>query len=195
MSATGTTITATEWAESFDGVAPAPKTSGVRPRAKVTPELQMEVEAFLFEQAEILDERRWDDWLALFTEDGHYWMPVTEEQEVADGVPNIFYEDMDLMRVRVKRVTHPRAWSQKPPHKTTHVVSNVIVESADPATGDLVVRSKFHMVEFRRDAVRHFAGRYRHNLVKTADGYRIRLQRVDLVDGEGTFQYVIQTWI
>ena len=47
----------------------------------------------------------------------------------------------------------------------------------------------------RNFAIRHFAGGYRHWLVRTPDGYRIKLQRVDLVDGEGTFDYVIQTWV
>ena len=115
--------------------------------------------------------------------------------EAGEGVPNIFYEDVDHMKMRAKRVTHPRAWSQKPPHRTTHVVSNVLVESFDPASGEVVVRSRFHMIEFRREARRHFAGSYRHWLVRTPDGYRIKLQRVDLVDGEGTFDYVIQTWV
>ncbi len=78
------------------------------------PDTQRAVEQFLYRQADILDERAWDDWLALFIEDGHYWMPVSEDQTVADGVPNIFYEDLDLMRVRIKRVNHPHAWSQQP---------------------------------------------------------------------------------
>jgi len=186
---------ATEWAETLDGAPPSRKGAPPQPHVKVSPELKMEIEEFLYRQAEILDEKRWDEWLALFTEDGTYWVPVTEDQNVADGVPNIFYEDLDLMRVRAKRVSHPRAWSQKPPHRTSHVVSNVVVEKHDAKTGDLVVRSKFTMSEFRRDVTRAFAGKYRHELKKTKDGYRIRQQRVDLVNGEGPWEYVLQTWV
>ena len=109
------------------------------------------VEQFLYRQADILDDRKWDDWLGLFTEDGHYWMPVSDDQTVADGVPNIFYEDLDLMRVRAKRVTHPHAWSQQPGHRTSHVVSNVVIDEEQPETGDVVVRSKFHVVEYWND--------------------------------------------
>jgi benzoate/toluate 1,2-dioxygenase beta subunit len=156
---------------------------------------QRAVEQFLYRQAEILDERRWDDWLKLFTEDGHYWMPASADQIIADGVPNIFWEDLDLMKVRANRVMHPRAHSQYPPNKTNHVVSNVVVEREDPKTGDVVARSKFHAAEFRNDAVRHFSGKYRHELKKTRDGYRIKLQRVDLVDAEGPYEYVIQYWL
>jgi 3-phenylpropionate/cinnamic acid dioxygenase small subunit len=195
MRATAKAGSATEWAESIDGAPTARKGAEPLRYADVTPAQQAEIERFLFLQGEILDEKRWDEWLALFTPDGRYWMPVTAEQTVADGVPNIFYEDIDLMAVRVKRVTHPRAWSQKPPHRTAHVISNVVVESLDPKSGDAVVRSKFYMTEFRRDMLRHFAGKYRHELKKTPAGYRIRRQRVDLVNGDGTYEYVIQTWI
>jgi 3-phenylpropionate/cinnamic acid dioxygenase small subunit len=153
------------------------------------------VEQFLYRQAEILDDKHWEEWLDLFTADGRYWMPVSEDQTVADGVPNIFYEDMDLMRVRIKRVGHPRAWSQKPPHKTCHLVSNVVIEKHDAKTGNVVVRSRFHMAEFRRDAVRHFVGKYRHELVRDGDRYRIKLQRVDPVNAEGPYEYVLLTWL
>jgi benzoate/toluate 1,2-dioxygenase beta subunit len=186
---------ATEWAESLDGAPPAPAKLPPLPVTKVAQEVQTAVEQFLYRQAEILDDKHWDEWLELFTADGHYWMPASEEQTKADGQPNIFWEDLDLMRVRVKRVSHPRAWSQKPPHKHCHMVSNVVIEKHDAATGDVVVRSRFHAAEFRRDNVRHFVGKYRHELKKTKDGYRIKLQRVDLVNAEGPFEYVLLTWL
>ncbi len=195
MRATPSSGSATEWAEAIDGPPLPPAKLPLPPMAEVTPAQQIELERFLYRQAEILDDKRWDDWLALFAEDGRYWMPATESQTDAEFMPSIFYEDLDLMRVRIKRVNHPRAWSQKPPHRTMHVVSNVIVEAIDAKTGDATVRSKFHMAEFRRDALRHFTGKYRHVLKKTPAGYRIKQQRVDLVNADGTFDYVIQTWV
>ena len=68
--------------------------AGKRP---VGGDTQRAVEQFLYRQAEILDDRRWDEWLDLFAEDGRYWMPATETQTTGDGVPNIFYEDCNLM--------------------------------------------------------------------------------------------------
>ncbi|MDJ0948565.1 MAG: aromatic-ring-hydroxylating dioxygenase subunit beta [Alphaproteobacteria bacterium] len=163
--------------------------------ADVSPETQRKVEQLLFRQAEILDDRAWDDWLALWTEDGAYWMPASPEQTSADGLPNIFFEDLYLMRTRIRRLDHPRAWSQSPRNRTSHVVSNVIIEHEDPGTGDILVRSKFFVAEYRLDAMRYFAGKYRHDLCNTDDGYRIRLQRVDLVNVEGPFDYVMQYWL
>jgi 3-phenylpropionate/cinnamic acid dioxygenase small subunit len=152
------------------------------------------VEQFLYRQAEILDGRRWLEFVDLFTEDGIYWMPASPEQTTGDGVPSIFYDDRDLMTVRAKRVTHPHAWSQAPLWGTSHLVSNVTIEKED-RTGALTVRSRFHMMEFRRDTSRHFAGSYIHHLVPVGEGYRIKLQRVDMVNGQGPYEYVLQVWV
>jgi len=154
-----------------------------------------DVEQFLYRQAEILDEKRWDDFIELFADDGLYWMPASPEQTTGDGVPSIFYEDRNLMSVRMKRVTHPHAWSQSPMWGTSHLVSNVAIEKENPRTGEVTLRARFHMMEFRRDVSRHFAGTYRHHLVRTKSGYRIKLQRVDMVNGQGPYDYVLQVWV
>lgn len=157
-------------------------------------ETQLKVEAFLYRQAEILDEKRWDEWLGLFTEDGWYWMPAEEDQTEGDGLPNIFWENHEIMRMRILRNQHPRAHSQAPNNRLNHVVSNVIVENI-MKNGDLIVRSRFTCDEYLRYEVRHFSGRYRHYLKKSGDGYRIALQRVDLVNREGPYDYVMQWWL
>jgi len=161
----------------------------------VSLETQHAVEQFLYHQAETLDNTDWEAWLALFTEDGTYWMPAKPEDTDPDGIPSIFYEDRYLMRTRVRRLLHPRAWSQSPKNSTSHVVSNVIVELDDPKSGVVKARSKFHVVEFRLDDTRYFAGTYRHELTRSPDGFRIRRQRVDIVNAEGLFDYVLQYWI
>ncbi|MEK9678549.1 MAG: aromatic-ring-hydroxylating dioxygenase subunit beta [Rhodospirillaceae bacterium] len=161
----------------------------------VSADIQREVEQFLFRQAEILDQRQWDDWLDLFTPDGIYWMPADPEQETGERQPNIFYEDHYLMDMRIRRVEHPYAHSQKAGHRTSHVVSNVMVQSEDESTGDVVVTSRFHMIEYRLEEQRFFGGKYTHTLKKTDDGYKIQLQRVDLANVEGPFDYVMQVWL
>ena len=86
------------------------------------------VEQFLYRQAEILDGKDWQGWIDLFTPDGVYWMPPEPSHTTWDGMPAIFAEDKNLMTVRMKRVLHPDAWSQRPLWETNHVVSNVILE-------------------------------------------------------------------
>ena len=154
---------------------------------------QHSVEQFLYRQADLLDQKRWEDWIGLFTDDGVYWMPPEPSYKTWDGTPAIFAEDKNLMRVRMGRVLHPDAWSQRPLWGTNHVVSNVIIESE--SAQEIVVRSRFHMMELRRDDVRHFAGSYEHHLTKTKEGYRIKLQRVDMTNAQAAYDYVLQVWV
>jgi benzoate/toluate 1,2-dioxygenase subunit beta len=152
------------------------------------------VEQFLYHQADLLDRKEWEKWIGLFMDDGVYWMPPEPSYTTWDGTPAIFAEDKNLMRVRMGRVLHPDAWSQRPLWGTNHVVSNVILERESPS-GDVIVRSRFHMMELRRDDVRHFAGSYMHQLRKTKEGYRIKLQRVDMTNAQAAFDYVLQVWV
>ena len=149
---------------------------------------------FVVRESRLIDQHRFEEWLDLFTDDGHYWMPASPEQTTGEGTPSIFYEDRNLMIVRMRRVQHPDAWSQRPLWGTNHIVGNVMI---DPASNDgtLVVHSRFHMMEFRRETSRHFAGSYVHHLVRSGDEFRIRLQRVDMVNGQGPYDYVLQVWV
>jgi benzoate/toluate 1,2-dioxygenase subunit beta len=155
---------------------------------------QHAVEQFLYRQADLLDSKRWQEYIDLFADDGMYWMPPDPSHTTWDGMPAIFAEDKNLMAVRMKRVLHPDAWSQRPLWGTNHVIGNVIVEKVLP-DGAVVARSRFHMMELRRDDVRHFAGSYTHHLKKTKDGYRIKLQRVDMTNAEAAYDYVLQVWV
>ena len=170
----------------------ASRVSAARPVA-VTPALQQEVEQFLYRQAELLDSKQWQAWIDLFADDGIYWMPPDASYKTWDGQPAIFAEDKNLMTVRMGRVLHPDAWSQRPLWGTNHVVSNVCIQKAGKDA--LVVKSRFHMMELRRDDVRHFAGSYLHTLRKTKGGYRIALQRVDMTNAQAAYDYVLQVWV
>lgn len=156
-------------------------------------DLQRRVEQFLYAQSELLDNKYWQDYINLFAADGVYWMPVTTEQTEWEGQPSIFAEDKLLMQVRMGRVTHPNAWSQAPMWATNHIVGNVVIEKE--TAKEVVVRSRFHMMELRRDNLRHFGGTYRHTLVKKGDGFAIKLQRVDMFNSQATYDYVLQIWV
>jgi 3-phenylpropionate/cinnamic acid dioxygenase small subunit len=157
-------------------------------------DLQREVEQFLYRQAELLDGKHWQAWMDCFADDGVYWMPVAPQQTEWEGSPSIFAEDKLMMEIRKGRVSHPNAWSQAPQWETNHIVSHVALESVEGA--EIRVRSRFHLMELRRDSVRHFGGSYRHTLVRDAAGaLKIRLQRVDLFNGQAVYDYVLQIWV
>jgi benzoate/toluate 1,2-dioxygenase beta subunit len=71
-------------------------------------------------------------------------------------------------------------YSQEPRSRTSRIVANVTIEEAEAAA--CTVRSKFIMIEYRREQQRLFAGTVTHRLVQTADGIRIAWKRVDLVN-------------
>jgi benzoate/toluate 1,2-dioxygenase beta subunit len=155
---------------------------------------QHAVEQFLYRQADLLDSKKWQEYIDLFAADGMYWVPADPVHKTWDGMPAIFAEDRNLMTVRMNRVLHPDAWSQRPAWGTNHVVSNVCIDKI-AKNGDVLARSRFHMMELRRDDVRHFAGSYTHHLKKTKSGYRIRLQRVDMTNAQAAYDYVLQVWV
>jgi len=63
-------------------------------------------------------------------------------------------------------------------------------------SADMVeVYSRFQMMELRRDDIRHFGGSYRHSLVRQGDDLKIKLQRVDMTNGQAAYDYVLQAWV
>jgi 3-phenylpropionate/cinnamic acid dioxygenase small subunit len=169
----------------------------VRPIAAPAGDALREIEQFLYRQSELLDQKLWQDYIDLFADDGVYWMPVTPEQTEWQGSPSIFAEDKYMMEVRMGRVTHPTAWSQAPMWGTSHVIGNVVIESAPAgaSAAEWIVRSRFHMMELRRDSVRHFGGTYRHTLVRVDGQLKIKLQRVDMFNAQAPYDYVLQVWV
>jgi len=144
-------------------------------------------EEFLFAEARALDERRFRDWMALFAEDGTYWVPAAAGQKSPLDQVSLFYDDRELMKTRVERLEHPHIHVQTPPSRTAHVVGNVAIEAADDGTGEYVVGSSVIMVEFRDDRQRLFAGRQTHRLRRFGDSFRIVAKRVDLVNCDAAF--------
>lgn len=163
------------------------------PDPAASEELQRSVERFLFHQSELLDTKHWSAYVDLFADDGVYWMPATPDQTEWLDSPSIFAEDHGLMEIRRLRVTHPNAWSQAPAWGTSHVVGNVVIEEQSPS--HVRVRSRFQMLEIRRDCLRHLAGTYRHYLTRIGNDFKIVLQRVDLLNAQSVFDYVLQVWV
>jgi benzoate/toluate 1,2-dioxygenase beta subunit len=146
--------------------------------------MTVEITRFLAEEAEFLDAGDYDAWLALFSDDAHYWVPLAPEQTDPVGDVSLFYEDLALMQERIGRLRHARALEA--PVRTSHLIGNVrvLIERAGDA---LVVRSRFQMIEFTSEEQRLYGGGVTHHLLATRDGWRIRLKRVDLVNAGGVF--------
>lgn len=153
-----------------------------------------DVERFLYHEARCLDDpARWDEWLALFTDDGRYWIPYSREQQDALDTPSIVCEDTVLLAVRFARLRHPNAWAQDPPSRACRMVGNVMIDGVDAASGDLLVHATLQMLEFRADRLLTYGGWARYRLVPGGPaGWRIREKRVDLIQGDGIYEDIMQ---
>ena len=145
-------------------------------------------ELFLIHEARLLDARRFEDWMDLFTEDGVYWVPARPDQDDPDLEASLFYDDRDLMKTRIDRLNHPLIHIQTPPSRTLHLVSNVVVERADETAGEYVIASSMLMAEYRLDNQRFFAGQQQHRLIKNGDAFRISFKRVDIINCDSALE-------
>jgi 3-phenylpropionate/cinnamic acid dioxygenase small subunit len=161
-------------------------------RSAVPPELagieRTPIEQFLMQEARLLDERLFREWMELFADDGTYWVPAVPDQKSPFDQASLFYDDRDLMRTRVERLEHPRIHVQTPPSRTAHLVGNVLIEEVDAAKNEIIVGSTVIMVEYRDEAQRVFAGRQHHRLRRDGTGFRIVQKRVDLINCDSAFE-------
>jgi len=145
--------------------------------------LRAGIENFLYREARLLDERRFEDWRELFAEDGFYWVPVRPEQTDPLHEVSIFYDDRTAMAARIRRLRHPRAHAELPPTRAVRAVSNVEIEAGPD--GAIGARSVLTMTEFRDQIVTVYMARVRWALLRDGTDYRIRLKRVDLINADG----------
>lgn len=146
------------------------------------------IESFIHQEALLLDMRLFRDWMALFTEDGTYWVPATPGQENPFNQASLFYDEPDLMKTRIGRLEHPKIHIQSPPSRTMHQIGRVTTVKQPDSITDIVVTSSMIMVEYRQDRQRMFAGRQYHRLRPADDSFRIVHKRVDLVNCDGPFE-------
>ena len=138
----------------------------------------MTPEEFLFHEARLLDEQRYEEWLALFTDDATYWVPLERAQKDPFETSSIIHDDRTLLELRVKQLRHPRAHARQPLARTVHQVSNVAVDG-------LKVNSNLVVLEFRNEKQRIYGALVEHKLRRKGDSFQIAHKRVDLVNSEG----------
>lgn len=156
--------------------------------------LLQRVHDFLCDEADILDEGRFLDWVALFDDDGWYWVPVDPAQtEPTRGLAH-FIDDRQLLEVRAIRLCQPDVIPQQPASRTCRLFGNLRVR--EEADGTVLATANFHMVEHRvrraepEDDRRIFSGRARYALRPSGEGFRIAWKRVDLVDANASHRAI-----
>ena len=142
----------------------------------------MNVEQFLYHEARLLDTHELEKWLALFTDDATYWVPLEHGQKEAVETSSIIHDDRTLLELRVKQARHPRAHARLPLARTVHQVGNVFVVEENDA--EKRVASTLTVVEYRSERQRVWGALVEHRLRRAADGWKIAHKRIDLVNSE-----------
>jgi biphenyl 2,3-dioxygenase beta subunit len=148
--------------------------------------LQRQVEQFLYHEAELLDGRRFDEWLELFADDAHYWMPLRFNRDRRENAPeesapdelSMFDDDKEFLAARIRRLKTGQAWAEDPPSRTRHLVTNVCIESAG---AELSVHSNFLVYRNRMEGeVDLYAGMRQDLLRRLGDGLKIARRKIIL---------------
>lgn len=137
---------------------------------------------FVVAEARMIDERRFPEWLDLFTDDGIYWMPLEPDQEEEHLTTSLMYEDRLLLRTRVQRLEGQRTFSQKPKSRCQHLLQVPCVDEINHEENLYRTYTPFHYVETRFDEQTLLAGWARHSLTVVEGSLKIRRKRVDLVN-------------
>ena len=117
---------------------------------------QHRVEQFLYAEAELLDDYRFEEWIDLFTEDVTYWIPNRETRPIrerhlevaAQDEAAIILDDKFFLAGRVRRITSGMSWSEEPPSRVRRLITNIRIQPGG-APGELDVRSNFYVYRSR----------------------------------------------
>lgn len=139
---------------------------------------------FVYQEAELLDERRFEQWLALFADDGRYWIPAQAAQTDARLQVSLLLEDKLLLSARIERLTGERTFSQQPPSRSQHVLQRPSVTATDHRRREYRLRTRYVYIETQGVAQHLFACTASHVLIATAAGLRIGEKRVDILNAD-----------
>jgi 3-phenylpropionate/cinnamic acid dioxygenase small subunit len=177
-------------------VSTEPSTSGPMAGERASRDVHFEVEQFYYEEAELLDDGRFADWLELLADDLDYWMPtrtnrLRRQQALsiaARGEAAFYDETKESLAWRIRRFDSGMAWAEDPPSRTRHLITNIVVHHVDPSqhpefsVDDLEVRSAFLVY---RNRLQHeeniFAGQRTDILRRVPAGLQVA-RRVVLLD-------------
>ena len=155
--------------------------------------LKQEIEEFLYREADLLDERRYEEWLALVAEDVRYWMPMRRNVKLDDREREFtregrdiswFDEGKDTLTRRVRQTQTGIHWAEEPVSRISHLISNVQIVEATPSFAEareVAVKCRFliyrNRVETETDIL---VGKREDRLRRKGDDWRIARRKIVL---------------
>jgi 3-phenylpropionate/cinnamic acid dioxygenase small subunit len=137
--------------------------------------LWLELMPFYIREAWLLDERKFKEWLDLFTDDVLYFMPrrknvprrEAEREITALGDLAIFEEDKRYLQMRVARLDTGMAWAEDPPSRTRHLVGNLEAELLE--NGEVKARTAFLVYRSHLETDHQLLSGYREDVLRKVD--------------------------
>ena len=152
-------------------------------------DLDAQATRLLVEEAAAIDERRWQDWLALYLEDCEYWAPCWKDDDTLCADPrselsHVFYRSRGGLEDRVWRIGSGKSPASRPMPRTLHSIAGVRSWSSGDAR--LEVRSNWtnHVFSLRDRAAEVFFGRYEHSLARSGGAWRIARKKIVLLNDQ-----------
>ena len=144
--------------------------------------LQQEIEEFLYREADLLDERRYEEWLALVAEDVRYWMPIRRNVKVDDLEREFTREGLDIswfdegketLTRRVRQIQTGIHWAEEPVSRISHMVSNIRLIEVNPSAGEpaeVALKCRFLIYRNRVETETDILVGKREDLLRRVDG-------------------------
>ena len=137
------------------------------------------IEEFVYREALLQDEHRYDEWEALWAEDGLYWVPAGSGDIDPATQVSYIYDNRRRLASRIGQLNTGKRHSQAPQSGLRRLISNMVITQID---GLVQVECNFHLIEARRGELRHWAGRTTYKLRAAGDGFLMVLKKVVLVN-------------
>jgi 3-phenylpropionate/cinnamic acid dioxygenase small subunit len=138
--------------------------------------------AFVYHEARLIDEKRFDEWYDLYAEDCRYWMPLMRGQPPGAQHTSLFDEDKLLLKIRIERLRSPRSYSQANPSWCQHILQAPSVESRDAPAGMATLRTPFMYLEHQQDQQEVYAGVAWHHLRHSGERIVIAMKKIELLN-------------
>ena len=138
---------------------------------------QKNIEQFIFREARLQDEHRYDDWEALWADEALYWVPAGGNDPQTQV--SYIYDNRSRIAIRIRQLKTGQRHAQTPHSGLRRVISNIEIRCGD---GVIEVGSNFLLVEARHGKLTLWAGRTTHKLRIEADGFRMVMKKIELVN-------------
>ncbi len=139
-----------------------------------------DVTHFIVQEARLQDEHRYDDWEALWTDDGVYWVPANGDDIDPEAQMSILYDNRSRIALRIRQFHTGKRYSQTPQSRLRRLVSNVEVLADDGHEIRAACNALVYESQTRGDTI--WASRNEYTLRRSGDSLRMAFKKVMLVN-------------